>query len=420
MRILLLSLNFAPEMTGVGRYTGEMAAWLADQGHHVSVITTRPFFPEWKKAPAPQRWTWRSESWHGCRVLRCPVYVPPRMSGMQRLLHVGSFAASCIPAAALELLRGKVDVVAAIEPSLVAAPVALVLARLLGAKSWLHVQDLEIDLAIDLGMIRNRRLIDGAVRFELELLRRFDLVSAISEKMVEAIARKGVARDRLMLFPNWVDTHHIFPLPAPVPLRHDLGIAEACCVALYAGSMGQKQGLEFVIAAARKLSDVPSNSLLFVLAGDGPVRAALEERGRDLPNVRFLPLQPEARLNELLNMADIHLLPQRADATDLVMPSKLGGMLASGKPVIATVAPGTQIALTLGDAGVLVPPEDAPMLAQAIRVLAGDGARRARMGSLALEIARRRFEASTILGTAAARLDALICGKGGRGALVDL
>lgn len=408
MRILVIGLNFAPELTGVGKYSGEMAAWLAARGHEISVVTTRPYYPQWTKPSSLRRWLWESESWHGCHVIRCPLYVPRHMSAVRRVLHLGSFALSSIPAALSRIMRRRIDVVVAVVPTLLSAPLALAVARAVSAKAWLHVQDLEIDAAGGVGLIENRRLLGAALALERQLVTRFNLVSAISPKMVEAVARKGVARDRLMLFPNWVDMRHIHPLPPSTALRRELGLPEEACIALYSGSMGRKQGLEYVIAAARQLSQAAQPSPLFVLAGAGPVLGELQEAANGLTNVRFLPLQPDERFNEFLNMGDIHLLPQRRDAADLVMPSKLGAMLAVGKPVIATVPTDSQVALTLEGAGVVVPPEDHAALAAAIAELAQDAPRRAALGEAALRRARETVEAESILAQAEAQLLSLV------------
>lgn len=411
MRLLIIGLNFAPELTGIGKYTGEMAAWFAARGHDVSVITTRPYYPEWKKPPGISGWTWRCETWRGCHVVRCPLYVPSRQTGLQRIIHLASFGLSSIPAAVARLTRGRADVVAVMAPTFFSVPTALAVARLMSAKAWLHILDLEVDAAFELGFIKSRQLIEFARTVERSLMRRFDLVSTISTKMRERIERKGVDASRMMLFPNWVDTDAFRPLPGPVPLRRELGIADERCVALYSGSMGQKQGLEYVIAAARLLAPDDAGSPLFLLAGAGPMRGDLERSAQDLPNVRFLPLQPAERFNEFLNVADIHLLPQRRDASDLVMPSKLLAMLATGRPVVATTPAGSEIARTLVDAGVITRPEDPAPLAAAIRWLARDPERRQRMGAAAADFARITMHAETILRDAEARLIRLVDGE---------
>ena len=225
--------------------------------------------------------------------------------------------------------------------------------------------------------------------------------------MLEAIGRKGVARDRLMLFPNWVDTSRIFPSSPPAQKRRELRIDDEACIALYSGSLGHKQGLECVIAAARLFAASGNRSVVFVIAGAGPARAELEQAAEGLPNVIFLPLQPEEQLNAFLNLADIHLLPQRRSATDLVMPSKLGAMLATGKPVIATVPEDSQVALTIEGAGLVVPPENPEALAAAIDALTGDPNHRLRLGRRGLMTAKTSMEAKVVLQNAEQRLLAL-------------
>ena len=419
MRLLIIGLNFAPELTGIGKYTGEMAAWLAARGHDVSVVTTRPYYPEWKRTPGLAAWGWHAEIWQDCRVIRCPLYVPRRPTGLHRLLHLGSFGVSSIPAAIIRAVCGRPDIVSVMAPTQFSVPTALAVAHLVSAKTWLHVLDLEVDAAFELGFIRSRRLIGAARKTERWLMRRFDLVSTISSRMREAIERKGVPSERIMLFPNWVDTTQFRPLEGPVPLRRELGIGDGRCVVLYSGSMGRKQGLEHVIAAARLLRDNPEDSPLFLLAGAGPMSEELKRSAQDLPNVRFLPLQPAERFNEFLNVADIHLLPQRRDASDLVMPSKLLAMLATGRPVVGTAPAGSEIARTLVDAGVVTPPEEPGPLAAAILKLSRDASARRSMGTAAAILAQSSMHTETILRRAETQLLELVGGAKGPAARLD-
>jgi colanic acid biosynthesis glycosyl transferase WcaI len=212
-------------------------------------------------------------------------------------------------------------------------------------------------------------------------LRRFARATTISTRMLEKLRSKGVSAARSALFPNWVDTEAIRPLAQSTEFRTALGIPPESVVALYSGNMGAKQGLETLTAAAHALRD--EREIMFVLCGEGVARSQLEAAANGAGNVRFLRLQPIEKLNALLNMADMHLLPQRASAADLVMPSKLGGMLASGRPIVAAAHPDTGLASAVQGAGVVVPPEDAPAMADAVRALARAPEWRAALGRAA-------------------------------------
>lgn len=405
MRLLLLTLNYAPELTGIGKYSGEMAEWLAARGHAVRVVTTPPYYPEWRVHDGYAAWRYARERRAGVDVVRCPLWVPRRQGGAARVLNLASFAASSAPALVSAALRFRPEVIGVVKPPMFALPAALLAARMTGARSWVHVQDFEIDVAFDMGLLKGRAAGGAALRLEAGLLRRFDLATAVSARMRERLVAKGVAERRAALFPNWVDTRAIYPVAGAGPFRAALGVGPDATVALYAGNMGEKQGLDSLIDAARALS--ADASILLVLAGEGAARRRLEAAAGGLANVRFLPLQPVERLNDLLNLADIHLLPQRADAADLVMPSKLSGMLASGRPVIAGANPGTQVAAEVAGAGLVVPPDDGAALAAAVRRLAGDGAERARLGAEARARALARWERDAVLTRLEAMLAAL-------------
>ena len=405
MKLLVYGINFAPELTGIGKYTGEMAQWLAQAGHEVRAITAPPYYPAWRVQEGHSARRYRREHWQGVRVIRAPLWVPRQPGGLQRLLHLASFALSSLPALCAQW-RWKPDVVWVVEPPLMCAPAAALFATLRGASAWLHIQDHEVDAAFELGLIKGRALRGAVQRAERWLMRRFDRVSTLSGRMVERTLDKGVAPERVVHFPNWVDIDGIAPLAAPSPYRAELGLAPDAVVALYSGNMGNKQGLEVIADVAHLLRDEPR--IRFVLGGSGSGRAALQARCAGLPNVRFLDLQPLERLNDWLGLADVHLLPQRADAADLVMPSKLTGMLASGRAVLATAMAGTELCrVVTHDAacGRVVPPENPAAMAEALRALAADPAGRAAMGErgrryaeaeLSRDAVLRRFEAQLL------------------------
>jgi colanic acid biosynthesis glycosyl transferase WcaI len=395
MKILLYGINFAPELTGIGKYTGEMAAWLAARGHEVRVITAPPYYPAWQVSPGYSASRYTTEQWQGVTVLRTPLWVPAQPGGAKRLLHLASFALGSLPVL-LRQWAWRPDVVWVVEPPLFCAPAAALLAKLAGAQAWLHIQDYEVDAAFDLGLLKGAALRRCVVAAEGWLMRRFHRVSTISGRMLGRAQAKGVDPARLVSFPNWVDISAIQPLAGPSPYRAELGIAPDAVVALYSGNMGGKQGLEVLADAARLLQDAPQ--VQFVLCGNGAGRADLVARCQGLANVRFLDLQPMERLGDLLGLADVHLLPQRADAADLVMPSKLTGMLASGRAVVATAHPDTELGRVVAQhCGLVVPPEDAAALAGAIRTLAAHPAERTRMGLAGRMYAEKELSRDTIL-----------------------
>lgn len=395
MRILIYSINYFPEPTGIGKYNGEMAEWLANRGHEVVMISAPPYYPWWRVQLPYRSWLYRTELINKVTVHRCPLWVPRQPTGVKRLLHLLSFALTSIPLLSIQLFR-RPDIIVVLEPTLFCAPVALILSRLSGARAWLHVQDFEVDAALGLGLVKAKAAGRTAAKIERWLMNRFDRVSTISGSMLERLVSKGVLQEKTVLLPNWVDVQDIFPLPKASIYRAELGIEDNKCVALYSGNMGEKQGLETLLAAARSLQ--AESGLLFVLCGAGAARERLMRMGTGLRNVIWLPLQPVEKLNELLNLADVHLLPQRADAADLVMPSKLLGMLASGRPVLATAYPGTQLAKMVSSCGKLVEPGNAQEIAQALLELMQAPQERERLGVQARNAAQAWDKSSVLCG----------------------
>jgi colanic acid biosynthesis glycosyl transferase WcaI len=402
MKILVCSPNFAPEPTGIGKYSGEMAEWLAARGHEVRAVAAPPYYPLWRVS-REYRWPpYRREQWNGVDVWRAPLWVPASPSGVTRVLHLLSFAVMSFPVMLRQVFWGP-DLVIAIAPALVCAPGALLTARLCGAKAWLHIQDFEVDVAFRMGLLKGNLFQRLVLRMERWLLYRFDTVSSISGRMVERVLQKGVSEGRIRYFPNWVDISHIKPTATSETYRARLGIAADAVVVLFSGTLGRKQGLMAIPAAAGLLA--ARDDIVFVVCGDGLMKAELEAACAGLPNVRLVPLQPFERLGELLCMADMHLLPQILGAADLVLPSKLSGMLASGRPVIATCLAGTELGAVVSQCGIVVPPENSAELAAAICRLADDAATRLELGRRARMYAEANYERDAILGRMFAPLE---------------
>ena len=401
MKVLIYSANFWPEPVGIGKYSGEMAHWLADQGHEVRVVAAPPYYPNWR-VRAGYRWPpYQRERLPDFTIWRAPLWVPGNPNGLTRILHLLSFAIAAFPSMLCQALW-RPDLVITVAPALLCAPGGWCVARLCGAKAWLHVQDFEIDVAFRLGLLKSKLLQWLALRLESWMLRRFDHVSSISHRMVDRLVTKGVAPERTRFFPNWVDTSHIGPACSGAGYRRELGIAPQTIVVLFSGTLGAKHGLLMIPQVATLLAD--RRDILFVICGEGALKKELESRTRELPNVRLLPLQPSERLGELLTMADIHLLPQNSDAADLVLPSKLSGMLASGRPIVATCTAGTELATVVSQCGLVTTPGDPEQLRSAILQLADNPASMAELGQRARTWAEGHLQRDAILGRVFASL----------------
>jgi len=363
-KILIHGMNFAPEPLGIGRYTAELAAYLVAQNQAVEVITSVPHYPGWKVHSPYRSGRYVVEQQDGIRVTRCPLVLHPSGRGIWRLIAPVTFAAAAAPVVFWRILRGRPDIVICVEPTLFSAPAVIAGAKIVGARAILHVQDLEIDAAFSIGHLKGYWLQKMAFAFERFMLRRFKLIITISDRMRKKIAKK-VPENSITVLRNWVNISTIKRIDGSNLFRAQLGLAPQDFVVLYSGQIGPKQALHLLLEAALKCRD--NSAIKFVVAGDGPTKQPLVETYGREPNIHFLPVQPEHRLCELLNLADLHVLTQDRGAVDLVLPSKLGGMLASGRPVLVMADPGTELHNLLHGTAIIVPTGDVSALAEAIK-----------------------------------------------------
>lgn len=403
MKILIYSINFPPELTGVGKYSGEMAKWLAEKGHDIRVVTAMPYYPNWKIFKEYSGKCYIREKIDNLDVWRSFHYVPKSASTVKRVLHLISFAATSIPNLFAQILW-RPTIVFVLEPTFFCAPSALIVAKLSGSKAWLHIQDFELDAVFGLKKTKALCFKGFFLWIEKLFMNCFDRVSTISVKMLELLKTKGVVEKKIALLPNWADMRMLewskslgdgTKLSLLNNFRSEWRVSDSEYVLMYSGNMGEKQGLELIIESARSLVDC--ENIKFVMCGDGVVREKLIKIAKDLPNVIWLPLQPQARLNELLRSADVHLLPQLAGIADLVLPSKLIGMMASGRPVIACADEGTELQNVVKDCGIVVEPESVELFCSAIKTLINDEVLRNRLGNAGRNYVNRNLNQDIIL-----------------------
>ena len=374
-RVLFIGGNYYPEPTGIGKFNGEMIDHLAGNGFQCTVITSFPYYPFWK---VQQPYT-RSAYWYKheekkvsssledrIKIYRCPQYVPRDPSGLKRMLLDMSFCLSSLIRVFGLLFGKRYDYILTVVPGFPAGILGAFYKRFKGGKFIYHIQDLQIDAASELNIIKSKIALSFLLVVEKYLLKNADVVSSISTGMIRKI-RSKYDRD-IILFPNWVDTKTFHPLPDKVNLKREFGFKPTDQVILYSGAIGEKQGLEIILDVAPYFNNNPN--VKFVICGTGPYKESLQDKAlkKKLTNLIFLPVQPKEKLNYLLNLADAHLVLQKQNATDLVMPSKLTNILAVGGVAIVSASPGSTLhdLIATYSMGVLAEPDNMQTLIKAI------------------------------------------------------
>ena len=386
MRIIVWGINYAPEFTGIAPHSVALCEFLLEQGHDVEMVTSFPYYPTWQKRPEDRGRLYRTDIVNGVPVHRCWHFVPGRVSALKRIVHEGSFVfTSTLRAIFLE--RPEVFVV--VSPPLLLGVAAWFAGKLKRAPFVFHVQDMQPDAAVGLGMLKQSWFTRALYGLEAFAYRHAARVSGITCGMLATFRSKGVAESKLIYFPNAISLKNNEPPPQRGEFRKRHGFATGEFLAIYAGNLGVKQGLEVLLETAALLRD---RRIRFLICGDGAQREALAARAREmeLPNFSMLPLQKGRDYRALLVDADVCFITQQAGAGNSFFPSKLLGLLAESKPVVTVAAPECELARSVeeGNFGVNVPPGQPRELAAVLDVLAKDPQRMAKFG----EAGRRYVE----------------------------
>lgn len=394
MKVLILSINYWPEVTGIGAFTTYRAEYLAAAGHDVEVCTTFPYYPEWKVAPPYAGRLASTEIRNGVRIRRSYAYIPGRVTALKRVLHEASFVAAATMRAAL---CKRPDVLLVVSPPLGLAAAAILLSRVWRVPYVFDVEDLQPDSAIELGMLPRpvARILYG---IENAAYRHARLVTTLTPMMYERIVSKGVPAEKVELVEARMD-ESLGNLTADegAVFRRRYGLGEKF-LATYSGNIGVKQKLDVVIeAAALNRGD---DSMLFLIVGSGADCARIQRRAMelDLRNVRFLPLLDEAEFRGLMAASDVCLVTQKKQATETAFPSKIVTYLAAGRPVVASVSLEGEVARIASDSGAgrAVAPEDPAALLDAILEIRG--ADPAELTANARVYATQRWSSQRVLG----------------------
>ncbi len=370
MNLLVLCPHFAPDLAPTGEVMTQIAEELAARGHRLHIVTSLPWYMHHAIEPGWEGRAIRHEDTPWGRITRVHPFPTDKRNIPARALAFGGFTG--LTGLAALVSRSRPDAVLAMSPPLTLGMAGWAAARTHRVPFVFNIQDVFPDVAVELGAIADPRVIAFASWLERETYLRSDAVTVLSDDLRDNLVakirgRRGAAGDpaKIRVIPNFIDTDRIRPQPRENAYRREFGL-EGKTVVMYAGNVGLSQSLDLVLAAATQLAHDPD--VVFVINGGGSARPALEAAAAGLPNVRFVDMQPKDRLAEVAAAADIHVVPLRAGLARSSVPSKLYTILAAGRPVVASVDRGTEVARTVvsAGAGVAVPPDDAEAFTKAI------------------------------------------------------
>ena len=394
MRVIVLSVNYWPEVTGIGALTTYRAEYLAGVGHEVEVCTTFPYYPDWKVPPEYSGKLGRKEKRNGVSIVRSYAYVPNSVTPLKRILFEASFI---IGVTLRALMRKRPDVLLVVSPPLGLATTAILLSRLWSVPYVFDVEDLQPDSASDLGMLP-KWAVKLLYKVENAAYRHARLVTTLTQSMRQKIVDKGFSEDQVELFEPRMDDSLVDLPPEEgnaFRRRYDLGDK---FLATYSGNMGVKQGLDVILDAATL--GRADDSMLFLCVGNGADCERVKRRAAelDLPNVRFLPLLDEKDFRGLLAASNVCLVTQQHSVSEIAFPSKIVTYLAAGRPIVASVNPECEVARITREsgAGSVVEAENSLALFEAVRGLRNADLRKA--GENARAYACMRWSAERVLG----------------------
>ena len=380
MKITVWGINYDPEPTGIGPFNTDLCAFLVERGHDVTMLTTFPYYPWWKKPAEHQGKLYEQRNLRGVRVQRCWHYVPAKPSTVKRLFHELSFLVTSTFRA---LFMPAADVYIVVSPPLFLGMGAFFVSRIFRRPYVFHVQDLQPDAALGLGMLKQGNAVRALYALERWSYHKAALASGISRGMLDAFERKGIPDAKTYFFPNWIPDGARPANPQGASFRAANGISPSTPLIAYSGNVGIKQGLEVVVeASALNQREGDGKPIHWAICGEGSARESLQRSiaQRQVPGVHLYPLQSDELYHSLLNEANICLITQQRGTGQFFFPSKLLSILQYGRPVLAVADESSELARAVveGRFGIVVPPGDGAALLRSVRtMLQADEAERA-------------------------------------------
>ena len=340
MKLLVSSMTFAPDHSGISLYATDFAAYAAEQGHQVTVVTAFSWYPKWVKRPEDKRKLFRTDFYKGIKVLRGYLYVPKKVTTVTRMLQEISF----IVFAFFNFLRaGKHDAIVLFTTPINLGLVGVLFSKLWGAKLVINVQDLQLDAAKSLGMVGKLPIIEVMNGVEKYSYEKADLVTSISTAMIDLIKKKGISEEKIYLWPNWINVAEANRQGTKGEFRKKFPQYADKLIIGYAGNIGIKQGLSVLIDLSKEFEG--RNDLVFLIIGQGGDILNLKAyaQQKQTKNLDFIDFLSQEDYFNFLSDADIVFLSQKKDSGDVYFPSKLLGIMAKEKLIFVSADKDSEI-----------------------------------------------------------------------------
>ena len=407
MRVVVIGLNYPPEVAGIAPQTAALCRYLTARGDAVYMLTARPHYPAWRVRQGYSRGAFTREVEHGVQVIRLASYVPRNPGSlMRRMLYDGSFALTA-SLAALVMPRADVYLYVGAQPAVALATALVARVR---RRPWVaKVADLAVNAGAAVGIIRHPMLVRLLQFVEYAIYERANAVLVLSEGFAAELSRHRLSRGKLHIVHDSEDLGTFTSSTNRADTRRRHGLDPDRPLITHIGSIGRKQGLQVAVRAASQ--DQSGACWLFV--GDGPAKPKLQ-RSAPAYQTCFLPFLARPELADLLAASDLALLTQRRLVVESVIPSKLITYMAAGLPVVASVHARSEAARLIrkAECGLVVEPESPGALRDAVAELLADAARREQLAASARAFAEREFDRWTVVARQASILESLTRRRG--------
>ena len=393
MKILVASINFFPDHSGIALYSTDLPVYFAEQGHEVSMVTGFSYYPKWEKRPEDRGRLFQSELYKGIKVLRGYLYVPKRVTTLGRIMHELSFVCFAL----INFFKaGRQDCIVILSPPLLLGLVGVMFKWLWGAQLVFHIQDLQPDAALSLGMVKPGLLVRTLQHIELFIYRHSSWVATITRGMRERLLAKGVPSEKLGLYYNWINVEEASFRRSPGRFLAKYPAMKGKFLVAYAGNVGIKQGVDVLVEAAELLQYDPRFHMLIIGEGADRQRLMGIAEAKRLHNLTFLPFLSSSEYVDMLCDIQVSFVAQKEKAGNVFFPSKLLGIMAMSKPLLISAGLESELATTVsnGNFGLVVAAGDAKGVAEGIQRLESDSelcGRLGRQGRKAVEFWDRKI-----------------------------